>query len=144
MYIPVLSHTEHCVSVRNAKRRMLYRLVVGFFFFVKNQMEHMDTECCGNGELVAWKVEARLVTATLQRVSKCYTLLPTKLSRNTVGNLNPKRSYAMWLNPSTISVWAKEILCTASSLYLGQLWHELWHYMQQNFSVISLQRISSE
>ena len=73
-------------------------------FYGKNQMEHMNAECCENGELVVWKLVARLVTTIHQRVSKCYMLLPTKLSRNTVGNLNSKRSYIMWLNPLTISV----------------------------------------
>jgi hypothetical protein len=73
-------------------------------FYVKNQMEHMSTECCENGELVVWKPAARLVTTILQRVTKCYMSLLTKLSRNTVGNMNYKRSYIMWLNPSTIFV----------------------------------------
>lgn len=131
MYIRVLSHTEHRVSVRNAKRWMLCRRVMGIY--VKNQIGHMQTECCLNGELVVWKPAARLVTTILQRVSKCYMSLPTKLSRNTVGNMNSKRSYIMWLNPLTISVWAKEILCTGSSLYVGQLWHELWHSTHQTF-----------
>ena len=62
-------------------------------FYVKNQMEPLNTECCENGELVVWKLAARFLIAVLRRVSNCYMLPLTKLSRSTVGNMNSKRSY---------------------------------------------------
>jgi hypothetical protein len=101
-------------------------------FYVKNQVEHINPECGENGEFVVWKLAAHLLTTRLQSVSNYYMLFSTKLCRNTVGNMNWKRSYLMWLNP-TISLWVKEILCTGSSLYPSQLRHELGCYMHQTF-----------